>query len=298
MDEMLLKVNGLTKRYESFKLDGVSFQIPRGYIMGFIGQNGSGKSTTIKCIMNLIRYDAGEIHMFGQTDSQQPEKLKNRIGYVSEEPHFYDDMTVEWTGRFVGSFYTTWDDALFRKLLARFQVDRKKKAKELSRGMKVKLSLALAMAHHPELLILDEPTSGLDPVIRSELLDVFLEIIQNENCSIFFSSHISTDIEKVADYITIIHNGRIVASTDKLTLLDQSKVIKADNRYRNASIEAELSNLKVNDYGYSGITSDIRSFDRVWKSNFPEGEYKVEKLALDELLVRIAGIKGEQLCAN
>lgn len=297
MDDILLEVSGLTKSYGNFKLDRVSFQIPRGYIMGFVGLNGSGKSTTIKCIMDLIRYDAGNIQLFGETGAFFPEKLKERIGYVSEEPYFYEEMTVDWTGRFVGSFYAKWDRKLFERLLIQFQVDKGKKVKELSRGMKVKLSLALAMAHHPELLILDEPTSGLDPVVRSELLDVFLEIIQNENCSIFFSSHISTDIEKVADYITMIHNGQIVLSTDKHTLLDQWKIVKADGRYKDPAIEQELFGRKANEFGYSGIAKDIRTFDRVWRKAFPNGDYKTERLTLDELLVRTVKEEG-QLCAN
>jgi ABC-2 type transport system ATP-binding protein len=292
MDEMILKVDGLSKSYSTFKLDQVSFEIPKGFIMGFVGQNGAGKSTTIKCIMDLIRYDSGQIQLFGQSGNGLAESMKERIGYVSEEPSFYEEMTVGWTGRFVGSFYKKWDDDLFRKLLSRFQVDKNKKVKELSRGMKVKLSLALAMAHHPELLILDEPTSGLDPVIRNELLDVFLEIIQNENCSIFFSSHISTDIEKVADYITLIHNGKIVVSTDKHTLLDQWRIVKADNRYREPRVEKELFGLKINEFGYSGIAKDTREFERVWKRSFPEGDYKLERLTLDDLLIRI--VKEEE----
>lgn len=297
MEEMLLQVKDLTKRYETFKLDRVSFSIPRGYIMGFAGQNGAGKSTTIKCIMDMIRFDEGTIELFGDRERKHPEKLRERIGYVSEEPYFYEDMTVEWTGRFVGSFYEHWDRELFRRLLARFQVNAGKKVKELSRGMKVKLSLALAMAHHPELLILDEPTSGLDPVVRSELLDVFLEIIQNENCSIFFSSHISTDIEKVADYITLIHNGRIVTSTDKITLLDSWKTVKADSRYPAGGLEKLLSGYKEGEYGWSGVAKDIRAFDREWRRLYPEGEYKVERLTLDDLLVRIAK-EGEQGWVN
>jgi ABC-2 type transport system ATP-binding protein len=297
MEEMLLRVSGLTKQYESFKLDRVSFDIPKGYIMGFVGQNGSGKSTTIKCIMDLVKYEEGTVELFGDSSRAHPEKLKERIGYVSEEPYFYEDMTVEWTGGFVGSFYRNWDAGLYRKLLSRFQVDTRKKVKELSRGMKVKLSLALAMAHHPELLILDEPTSGLDPVVRNELLDVFMEIIQNENCSIFFSSHISSDIEKVADYITVLHQGRIVASTDKITLLDSWKIVKADNRYRDSSLEGELFGVKGTELGYSGIAKDPAAFARSWKRRFPDGEFKLERLTLDDLLVRIAK-EEDRVCAN
>jgi ABC-2 type transport system ATP-binding protein len=293
MEEMVLRMSDVTKQYPAFTLDRVSLDIPRGYIMGFVGRNGAGKSTTIKCMTDIIRADSGEMEWFGQTGSRMPLEMKERIGYVSEEPAFYEDMTVEWTGKFVGGFYRKWDEALFRKLLKRFQVDPRKKIKELSRGMKVKLSLALAMAHHPELLILDEPTSGLDPVIRSELLDVFREIIQDERASIFFSSHITSDIEKVADYITVIHNGRIAASGDKLTVLDQWKLVKADNRYLDPRLERLLAGLKHGEFGFSGMTRDIREFEREWKRSFPAADYKVEKMTLDEMLVRMAGEEEE-----
>lgn len=293
MDEMILRMRDVTKRYPAFTLDRVSLDIPRGYIMGFVGKNGAGKSTTIKCMTDIIRPDSGKIEWFGQPEVQMNEKMKERIGYVSEEPSFYEDMTVEWTGRFVAGFYRTWEETLFRKLLKQFQVDPRKKIKELSRGMKVKLSLALAMAHHPELLILDEPTSGLDPVIRSELLEVFREIIQDERASIFFSSHITSDIEKVADYIAVIHNGRIAASGDKLSVLDQWKLVKADNRYLEPQLERMLTGVKRGEFGYSGMTRDIREFDREWKRSFPSADYKLERLTLDELLVRMSGEEEE-----
>lgn len=297
MSDLLLRVKNLTKRYEKFTLDQVSFDIPKGFIMGFSGQNGSGKSTTIKCMMDLIRYESGTIEYFGQPGKDLDGKWKERIGYVSEEPCFYEDMSVEWSGQFIGSFYKKWDKARFQSLLNRFQVDPRKKVKELSKGMKMKLSLALAMSHHPELLILDEPTSGLDPIIRSELLEVFLEIIQNEGCSIFFSSHISTDIEKVADFITVIHNGKVVVSTDKHTLLDEWKLVKVDNRFRDPGLMNSLVGCKENEFGFSGLTKNPREFDREWRRRFPEDSYKAERLSLDELLIRIVK-EEERRCVN
>ncbi|WP_438447516.1 ABC transporter ATP-binding protein [Gorillibacterium sp. sgz5001074] len=297
MEEMILRVKGLTKRYGAFRLDRVNLEIPKGYIMGFVGQNGSGKSTTIKCMMDLIPFEEGTVELFGQGPEAKRELLKERIGYVSEDSYFYEDMTVEWTGRFVGRFYRNWDSALYRKLLARFQVDPRKKIKELSRGMKVKLSLALAMAHHPELLILDEPTSGLDPVVRNELLEVFLEIIQNESCSIFFSSHISSDIEKVADYITVIHDGRIVVSTDKHSLLDSWRIIRADRRYDETGLVEGLFGVKRNEFGFSGIAKDPQAFAKEWRSRFHDGEYKSERLTVDELLVRLAR-EEDKVCSH
>lgn len=292
MGENILEVEGLVKTFDRFQLQNVSFRIPKGYIMGFVGQNGSGKTTTIKCIMDLIRYESGSIRLFGENQPGISPSIRNRIGYVSEDAYFYEELSVRWTGQFFGRFYEKWDNRLFDRLLTRFDVNPVKKVKELSRGMKVKLSLALAMAHHPELLILDEPTSGLDPVVRNEMLEVFLEIIQDENCSIFFSSHISSDIEKVADYITVIHNGRIVASEEKHKLLDEMFVIKADTRCRHPELEALMMGIKAGEFGYSAIVKDLGGFRRKWAGLFPDAEYKTERLNLDELLLRI--VKGEE----
>ncbi|MCL6458028.1 MAG: ABC transporter ATP-binding protein [Gorillibacterium sp.] len=297
MSDHILEIEGLSKRLGHFELKDVSFVIPKGYIMGFIGQNGSGKTTTLKCIMNLIERDSGSIRLFGEDNRNDLIKIRNRIGYVSEEPYFYEAMSVAWTGRFVGSFYEHHDAELFSRMLTQFQLDPNKRVKELSRGMKVKLSLALALAHRPELLILDEPTSGLDPVVRSELLDIFLEVIQNENCAVFFSSHISSDIEKIADYITIINDGRIVVSTDKHKLLDEWIIVKAESRCRHPQTDALMTGIKASEFGYSGIVKDMVSFRHKWSAIFPTASYKTERLTLDELLLRV--VKEEKFeCVN
>ena len=297
MTKNILEVTGLGKRMGNFELKDVSFAIPQGYIMGFVGQNGAGKTTTLKCIMDLLERDSGSIRLFGEDNRNSLVSLRNRIGYVSEEPYFYEEMSVAWTGRFVGSFYERHDPQWFLALLKRFQVDPAKKVKELSRGMKVKLSLALALAHRPELLILDEPTSGLDPVVRSELLDMFREVIQDEKCAVFFSSHISSDIENIADYITIINEGRIVVSTDKHTLLDGWSLFKAESRYRHPQLDALLSGRKENEFGYSGIVKDRNGFERKWAELFPGASGKMDRLTLDELLVRIVQ-EEKSVCVN
>jgi len=295
MDDMILRVNNLVKKYDNFSLKNVSFNIPKGYIMGFIGQNGAGKSTTIKAIMNLIDFDGGSIEIFGLDNRKHCNEIRNRIGYVSEEQYFYEDMTVEWTGKFIGSFYSRWDGGYFRKLLGQFNLDSRKKIKELSKGMKMKLSLAIALGHRPELLILDEPTSGLDPVVRSELLEIFLDIVQDDNCSILFSSHITTDIEKVADFVTIIDNGRIILSEEKDTLLSNWKIVKAENSCFNADISEKLIGVRKGDFGYSGVTGKFDEFAKVFRKYFPGASFKSEKITLDELLVRIAR-EGDAAC--
>lgn len=288
MDENILKIEGLVKKYDRFSLKGVTFSIPKGYIMGFVGQNGAGKSTTIKCIMNLIEYDGGIIEVMGMDNRIHTEEIKNRIGYVSEEPYFYEGMTAEWNGNFVGSFYKNWSGKSFNELLKKFKIDKRKKVSELSKGMKMKLSLAVAMAHKPELLILDEPTSGLDPVVRSEILDIFLGIIQDESCSIFFSSHITSDIEKIADFVTVIEEGKIILSEDKDSILNNWKVIKADSSYCSEEVCKNLMGVKKGEVGFSGVTDNLDSFSRMFRDRFPKGSFRNERITLDELLVRLA----------
>jgi ABC-2 type transport system ATP-binding protein len=287
MNEMILKVNGLVKKYDKFSLKNVCLDIPRGYIMGFVGQNGSGKSTTIKCIMDLIPYDEGKIEVFGLDNRRNIDMIKSKVGYVSEEHYFYEGMSVGWTTDFFGGFFPNWDADHCSKLLKKFDIDGGKKVGELSKGMKMKLSLALAMGHKPELLILDEPTSGLDPVIRNELLELFLEIVQDENCSIFFSSHITSDIEKIADFVTVIDNGKVILSDEKDSILDKWRVFKVENSYCSEELCKKLIGIKKGDFGFSGISDRPEKFANEFRKLFPGGSFKTEKINLDELLIRL-----------
>lgn len=287
MNEMILKVNGLNKSYDKFSLKDVNLQIPKGYIMGFVGRNGAGKSTTIKCMMDLISCDSGSIEIFGLDNRLHSNEIKRRVGYVGEEQYFYENMRVDWSMDFFGGFFPNWDSGYCDKLLKRFDIDPAKKAGELSKGMKMKLGLALALGHRPELLILDEPTSGLDPVIRNELLELFHEIVQDENCSIFFSSHITTDIEKIADFVTIIDDGKIVISDEKDAILESWKLFKVENSCRSQEIFKKLRGVKKGEFGFSGITDSPDGFINEFSKSFPGGNYKMEKITLDELLVRI-----------
>ncbi|MFZ5925268.1 MAG: ABC transporter ATP-binding protein [Bacillota bacterium] len=222
-DGPALRLSGVRKRYPKFELKDVSFTLPRGYIMGFIGPNGSGKSTTIKVIMNMVRKSGGTVEVLGLDHKAHEEEVKRHVGYVGEEPHFYEEMTPAWFGGFVSKYYPTWDQGYYRSALERFGIDPSKTVKTLSKGMKVKLGLALALSHRPELLILDEPTSGLDPVIRHDVLDELLSVIQDERRSVFFSTHITQDVEKVADYVTFINDGQIVISDVKDDVLARWK---------------------------------------------------------------------------
>lgn len=281
-----LQVEKLVKRYPRFTLKEISFELPRGYIMGLIGPNGSGKSTTVKAVMNLVRVDAGSIRVCGLDHRAAEEQVKHLVGYVGEEQHFYAEMTVRWTARFVRRYYPSWDDGYFRGLMARFELDERKKVKELSRGMKVKLALVLALAHRPRLLILDEPTSGLDPIVRHELLREMLEMIQDEERSILFSSHMTDDIEKVADYITILGDGAVLEKGLKEDIL---------NRYRRVTLPAEIAGRverrrfaawKDTAPGAVAVTADYPRLRERLGRDLPG-----EALSLDQILLSL--VKGE-----
>ncbi|MGQ9780572.1 MAG: ABC transporter ATP-binding protein [Bacillota bacterium] len=229
METPALALHGVCKRYPGFTLQEVSFTLPRGYIMGLIGPNGAGKTTIIRLIMNLARPDAGRITVLGRDSRADELALRRRIGYVGEYQPFYDELTVEWTAAFVRSYYPDWDEGLFGELLAKYGIERKKKIGALSKGTRLKFALALALAHRPELLLLDEPTSGLDPVIRRELLVELKAFIRDETRSVLFSSHQTQDLEQIADYVTLIHDGRIIESAEKDELLARYRKMGAAN---------------------------------------------------------------------
>lgn len=222
----LLVVNDLCKTYNTFSLKHVNLRVPKGTIVGFIGENGAGKTTTIKAIIGAIRHEQGNIQLFGQTLEEAPEKIKQDIGVVIEGSFFYDDFNPKQISRILSGLYSHWDQEKFDAYIKKFNIPLEKKVKEFSKGMRMKLSLTIALSHDAKLLILDEPTSGLDPIVRNEILDGFLAFIQDEEHGILLSSHITTDLEKVADYITFIHDGAIIFTEEKDELLYNYGLLK------------------------------------------------------------------------
>lgn len=289
----ILEISNLRKEYKEFTLKDISLTLPRGYIMGLVGPNGAGKSTTIKAIMNLINYDSGEIKIFGLDYKSSEEEIKNRIGYVGEEQYFYEDMSVKWMEQFISQHYRQWDRDKFYSLLERFNVSPTKKVKELSKGMRVKSSLALALAHNPELIILDEPTSGLDPVIRNEILQILLEIIQDENKSVLFSTHITEDIEKIADYVTYLIDGRIVLSAPKDELLEQWKTIHIKNGYEVSEVSSRLIGVERNYFGITGITDRYEDMKNIIKPYIEKDIIRVENTSIDQILISLVKERGQ-----
>lgn len=237
MDNNIL-VDRLCKQFEGFSLDNISFKVPKGCIVGFIGENGAGKSTTINLILNELNKDSGQIQVFG-TDHTIP-TIKENIGVVFDECNFHDVFTATDIEKILKGVYKTWDSDIFSKYLKKFKIPNKKMIGTFSKGMKMKLSIICAIAHRPKLLILDEATTGLDPVVRDEVLDLFLEFIQDENCSILFSSHITSDIQKIADYVILIHQGKIIFEEQKDNLIYNYGVAKCRKE--------KFSSISSNDY--------------------------------------------------
>ncbi len=247
-----LEVSGLTKRYESFVLDSVSFSLEPGYIMGFIGRNGAGKTTTMKAMLNLIHKDGGEVVVNGKSFTENEPACKKEIGFVMGEFDCYKKSSLRRITQVTKRFYEDWDEKAYRGYLERFSLDENKKISELSAGMRVKYALALALSHNAKLLILDEPTSGLDPVSRDDLLDVFRSVIEDGTRSIFFSTHIISDLEKCADYITYIKDGKILASTD-VESFRQGYLLCSGERSQLEEKKPWLIGAKLHAFGFTGL---------------------------------------------
>lgn len=221
-----LTVEHISKKYDKFHLEDITFSLPSGSIMGLIGENGAGKTTIINCIISMIETDAGTIQILGVDKNKRSLSLREDIGIVFDVSDFYDNFTIRQVGNILKDVYKRWDTDAYEQYIERFKLPNKKLIKEFSRGMKMKTAIAIALSYHPKLLVLDEATSGLDPIMRDEILDVFLDFVQDEEHSILISSHITTDLEKIADYITFIHDGKLLLSTSKDTLLYDYGILK------------------------------------------------------------------------
>lgn len=250
--ENAIEIKELKKSYKDFDLE-LSLALPRGCIMGLVGENGAGKSTTIKCVLGMVEKDAGTIKVLGQDAGGSGKALKEQIGVVMDEPPFPEGLTAKQIGRVMAGIFKSWDSAVYNAYLTRFSLPLDKGFKEFSRGMKMKLSIAAALSHHPTLLILDEPSSGLDPLVRDEVMDIFSEFTRDESHSILISSHIVSDLEKICDYIAFIHRGRLMLCEEKDELLEKFCFVRcAAGELESISPEAVIGR-KRNPYGVSAI---------------------------------------------
>lgn len=278
--DFAIQINDLCKSYKNtnFKLQNVSFNIPKGSIMGFVGKNGAGKSTTINTILNIIHKDSGEVNFFGHEMSDDSISIRNHIGVVFDAINFSGELTPKKLEKVLNDIYIHWDAALFFSYLERFGIPKDKKIKTFSRGMTMKLSISVALSHKATLLILDEATAGLDPVVREEILDVFLEFVENEENSILISSHISSDLEKISDYITFIDNGKIILAEKKDTLIYEYGIARMKQIDFDKLDKSEYRAYRKRGLQFEALVQDKRAFTKEYPNIL------VDNATIDEIL--------------
>lgn len=287
--ENILELQNLSKSYvkSGFTLDQISFSLPYGSILGFVGENGAGKTTTIGCILNTVRKDGGTVKLFGKEMSDEDTDVREKIGVVYDGDNFPGFWTARQLSKVMEGLFKNWDQVLFQKYLEDFQLPPKQKIKCYSKGMSMKLAIAAALSHHPELLILDEATSGLDPVMRDDMLDIFLEFVQEENHSILLSSHITSDLEKVADYIVFIHKGRLVLTAPKDDLIYRYAVMRCRESQFQAVDREDVLAYRKRDMQIDVLVADGREAQRKYK------DVVVDHTSVDEIMLLLA--KGERV---
>lgn len=272
---LALELQNVTKRYDGFTLDNINLTLPTGSIMGFVGENGAGKSTTIKLILDLIRKDQGTINIFQNDYHTLPLNRKEDIGVVMDDSCFPEVLNAIQIGKLSSKLYQHWDKNAYQNYLIKFQLPEKKALKEYSKGMKMKLNIACALSHNAKLLILDEATSGLDPVVRDEILEVFLDFIQDETHSILMSSHITSDLEKICDYITLIHKGKIVFTKEKDELKEDYGIVKcSESNLKNLPSKAVVS-YRINQFGAEVLV----------KKQYLTGHHLIDPASIEEIML-------------
>lgn len=254
--ENAIEIKNLTKKFDGFTLDNVSFNVPKGSIMGFIGQNGAGKSTTINSILGIIRLDEGEIKVLGYDSRTQELEIKKNISAVFDELPFHDMLNAKSLDRMLRGIFSGWSSETFQSYLDRFQLPSKKQFGKFSKGMKMKLQIAAALSHGAKVLIMDEATTGLDPVVRNDILDIFLEYLQDEDNSILMSSHITSDLEKIADSVTFIDRGRILLSGYKDDILQSHGILKCGKSDFGDIARDDYISARVTEYGAELLVSN------------------------------------------
>lgn len=279
MNEYALEIKEVIKRYPDFTLDEITFGVPNGSIVGLIGENGAGKSTTINIALDLVRKEQGIVTFWGQEISADNHQWKEDIGVVFDGINFHETLTPLKIGKILSAGYKQWDDNVYQSYLTKFQLPQNKKIKDFSKGMKTKLCIAAALSHDPKILILDEATSGLDPVMRDDILDVFLDFVQDESHSILMSSHITTDLEKVADYIVFIHQGKIILSKSKDELIYNYGIIRCGAALFEALDKSEILAYRKCDFQWEVLVADKDKFKRQYK------DAVIDNASIDDILL-------------
>lgn len=280
----ILEVSGLKKSYNNFSLKDVTFSLPEGCITGFIGINGAGKTTTLRTLLHLTSKEAGSVCFFGLDMERSEKQIKDRLGIVLDDGCFYEELSLEEMKSVIAPAYTAWSERDFKQYLDMFSLDPKQKINTLSKGMRMKYSLALALSHEAELLIMDEPTSGLDPLVRSQLLQILTDYMGKGGKGVFFSTHITSDLDKIADMLIMIDNGRIVFQEEKDSLLDTYRIVKGDVRALTADVRRLFVNISETAFGFTGVTKQVTEVQRF----IPDA--MIERPTIEDIM--LANIEG------
>lgn len=273
-----IKLTDVSKSFGDFKIENFNMEIPKGAIVGFIGENGAGKTTIIRLILDIINRDGGEIEIFGKDNIDFGSEVKQDIGVILDQSFFYEGMTSEDVEKVLKQIYVNWDSLKFDKMLTKFGIDRKKEIKALSKGMRMKLNIATALSHNPKLLILDEPMDGLDPVARNEVEDIFLEFIMNPDNTIFISSHITSDLEKFADYIGLLHKGKLVIYQSKDELLEEYGLLKCGLEDIGKIDKADIKGMRKSSFGYEIMVDKKEETARKYPN------FVIDKMNVEEIM--------------
>lgn len=274
-----IELHNVTKSYDGFTLDNVSFNVPKGSVCGFIGQNGAGKTTTINAILNIIPINSGNIKILGYDNNKDEKIFKQKISAVFDELPFPENLNANQLNKIMKGIYKEWESETFFNYLTNFNIPVKRKFANFSKGMKMKLQIAVALSHNSDLLIMDEATAGLDPIVRNEILDIFMDFMQDENHSILMSSHITTDLERMADTIVFINNGKILLSGNKDEILESHGLIKCSKSDVQMIDKKDIISTRSNEFGVEMMTSDINCC----RSKYPD--LIIEKSTLEEIML-------------
>ncbi|MBP1970185.1 ABC-2 type transport system ATP-binding protein [Virgibacillus natechei] len=280
----VVELNNVTKNFKGFSVKNIDLQLKKGFVTGFIGANGAGKSTTIKMMMNLLRPDSGEVKLFGLDYKTHEKEIKERIGFVYDGNVFFEGLNLKDIKRIVGPAYKHWDDGLFYHYVEQFDLPLNKAMKTLSKGMQMKASLAIALSHHAELIIMDEPTAGLDPIFRRELLDLLQELMIDGNRTIFFSTHITTDLNRIADYIAFINRGKLIFNQSIHDVAENYALVKGGMDLLDRDTEKDFLHVHRAPTGFEALTDNIQSV----KSTFGDS-IVIEQASLEDIMYYLKG---------
>lgn len=285
--ENVVEFKNVAKEFKGFSIKDINFQVKQGFITGFIGGNGAGKSTTIKMMMNLLKPDQGEIKIFGLDYKTHEKEIKERIGFVYDGNVFYEGMSLKDIKRIVGPAYKRWDDRMFYQYVEQFELPLNKAIKTFSKGMQMKASLAIALSHHAELIIMDEPTSGLDPIFRREMLDLLQELMLDDRRTIFFSTHITTDLDRIADYIAFLQNGRLVFNQSVHEVAENYALVKGGLELLDRDTEKAFVHIHLASTGFEALTDNIELVNNTFGHSVV-----VEQASLEDIMYYMKGRKS------